>query len=220
MNSGRVPCPGGFSTSISRQRCESPVERRIGRHCSNTVATHPAIKIVGRDSVFNCGARHVIAVCADRVCLLREAPRLHPARGAELLENLVTKVARITEGGVTLDEAQLSGGGVRHVVLAGRVGVAEHSEGELGSRRKQRLVSCEVEQLLYGGGRNGVCTEVWLRWLLSELERLLQLLFCGVFDCAAAEAAKAVGAGGGVAKPASWGSFGCVPSVMLLGRGL
>ena len=28
------------------------------------------------------------------------------------------------------------------------------------------------------------------------------------------------GAGGGVAKPASWGSYGCVPSVMLLGRGL
>ena len=91
-------------------------------------------------------------------------------------------MACITEGGVILDEAQLSGGGVRHVVLVGRVGVAEHSEGELWSRRKQQLVSCGVEQLLYGGGRNGVCTEVWLRWLLSELERLLQLLFCGAFD--------------------------------------
>ena len=43
------------------------------------------------------------------------------------------------------------------------------------------MSSCEVEQLLYGGGRNGVYTEVWLRWLLSELERLLQMLFCGVF---------------------------------------
>ena len=37
---------------------------------------------------------------------------------------------------------------------------------------------------------------------------------------AAAEAAKAMQGRGGVAKPAPWGSFGCVPSVMLLGRGL
>ena len=40
----------------------------------------------------------------------------------------------------------------------------------------QRLFSCEFEQLLDGIG--GV--KVWLRRLLSELERLLQLLFCGV----------------------------------------
>ena len=83
------------------------------------------------------------------------------------------------------------------------------------------MVSCEVEQLLYGGGRNGVCTEVWLRWLLSELERLLQLLFCGVFVLLQRRRLRRLCRGGrGVAKPASWGSFGCVPSVMLLGRGL
>ena len=70
---------------------------------------------------------------------------------------------------------------MRHVVLAGRVGVAEHSESEMGSRRKQRLARSEFEQLLYGGGCNRVgVTEVWLRWLLSELGRLLQVLFCVV----------------------------------------
>ena len=44
----------------------------------------------------------------------------------------------------------------------------------------QRLFSCEFEQLL-DGGCNGVGgVKVWLRRLLSELERLLQVLFCGV----------------------------------------
>ena len=207
MKSGRVPCLGGFP----------PVSagRGVNLLLNAGLAGSAAIPLLGRDSVFNCGARDVIAVCADCVCLLGEAPRLHPARGAELFENLVTKVARITDGGVTLDEAQLSGGGVRHVVLAGRVGVAEHNEGELWSRRKQQLVSCEVEQLLCGGGRNGVSTEVWLRWLLSELERLLQLLFCGAFELRR----RLQRLCRGVAKPASWGSSGCVPSMMLLGRG-
>jgi hypothetical protein len=89
-------------------------------------------------------------------------------------------VTRITKGGVTLDEAQLSGDVLRHVVLAGRVGVAEHSEGELGSRRKQRLANCGI-WLLLNSGCNGVGgVKVWLRWLLSELERLLQMMFCGV----------------------------------------
>ena len=81
------------------------------------------------------------------------------------------------------------------------------------------MVSCEVVQLLYGGGRKGVCTEVWLRWLLSELERLLQLLFCGVVVLLQRRRLQRL-CWGGVAKPASWGSYGCVPSVMLLGRGL
>ena len=50
--------------------------------------------------------------------MLSDVPSLHPGRVAELLENLVTEVARITEDGVTLDEAQLGSCGLRHVVLA------------------------------------------------------------------------------------------------------
>ena len=43
-----------------------------------------------------------------------------------------------------------------------------------------RLFSCEFEQLL-DGGCNGVGgVKVWLRRLLHQLERLLQVLFCGV----------------------------------------
>ena len=56
--------------------------------------------------------------------MLRDVRGLHPGRGAELFEDLVTKVTRITEGGVTLDEAQLGSCWLRHVVLAWRVGVA------------------------------------------------------------------------------------------------
>ena len=43
----------------------------------------------------------------------------------------------------------------------------------------QRLFSCEFEQLLDGGCSEVGGVKVWLRRLLSELERLLQLLFCG-----------------------------------------
>jgi hypothetical protein len=163
--------------SIHRRHRESSA---CWRGCVDFSTTHPAIKDVGGDSLFNGGARYVIAVSTDGVGLLCYVPGLHPGGSAKPFEHLLTERAGIAEDGVTLDKAQLSGGGLHPVVLAGRVGVAEHSKCELGSKRKQRLVNCEFWQLL-NSGCNGVGgVKVWLRRLLSELERLLQMMFCGV----------------------------------------
>ena len=99
--------------SLQRRYCESPATRSVR---SDTTSPLSAIKHVVGDGVFNGGPRHIVIVRADDIRMLRDAPALHPGRGPEPLENLVTKVTRIAKGGVTLDESQLSCG-LRHVVL-------------------------------------------------------------------------------------------------------
>jgi hypothetical protein len=59
----------------NRRNRESP---GCWRSCCDLTTTHPAIRVVGGDSVLNRGARHVIAVCANRIRVLGDASDLHP----------------------------------------------------------------------------------------------------------------------------------------------